>query len=234
MLSAVAETWDCGFLAAGCEFDTLQQLDALYLLRTDSVGTLLWTRQIAVPGAATRAVALRSTSDGGYVIAGSIDWGIDSARAWLVKTDADAETTWTRVLPGTGREQAADIEQTADGGYAIAGTSDSANGSILLVKTDSLGGMLTGLAEGTPAIRERFALSVTPNPTSGVARIRCSLPGKIEAKLRIYDVTGRQVHSSFGLRHSEFRLDLGSMPAGVYLLKLEYDGGAATRKLVIE
>jgi len=232
MLSAVAETWDRGFLATGWEFDTLQQLDALYLLRTDSAGTLLWTRRVAVPGAATRAAALRPTSDGGYVIAGSIDWGVDSARAWLVKTDANAETTWTRVLPGTGREQAADVEQTADGGYVIAGTSDSASGSVLLVKTDSLGGMLTSLAEGTPAIRERPALSVTPNPASEVVCIEYSQPGDARATLRLYDVTGKLVQTLSGAARSA--LPVSGLTSGVYLLKLEYDGGAATRKLVIE
>jgi hypothetical protein len=238
VLSTVAEMWDHGFLAAGYEIDTLQSLDALYLLRTDSTGALLWTRQIAVPGAATRAEALRPTNDGGYVIAGAIDWG-DSARAWLVKTDANAETTWTRVLPGTGREQAFDVERTMDGGYVVAGTSDSAGGSVLLLKTDSLGRVLpTGLAEGTRAIGGRATLSVAPNPANGVVRIDYSLPGGASASLGLYDVTGRLVlipHSSFIVhRSTSFRLDLRSMPAGVYLLKLDYTGGSATRKLVVE
>jgi hypothetical protein len=241
-LRAVSEMPDSGFLAVGLELDTAGGRPVLYMMRTNSAGTLLWTRDIASPGVSTDAAALCETRDSGYVIAGTIDWG-DSARVWLVKLNANADTVWTSVLPGTGREEGVDVRQTKDGGYVIAGTSDSAGGSVLLTKTDSLGRVLSGLAEVEPAVRERIALSVTPNPASGVVRIDCSLPAKASAGLRLYDVTGRLVHSTFGLglsgpcgtvRTSSFRLDLRSMPAGVYLLKLEYSGRTATRKLVVE
>ena len=232
-LQAVCETPDRGFLAVGSEFDTLQAQNAVYLMRTDSNGAVIWTRNISPPGAGTEALALLETRDSGYVIAGTIDWG-DSARAWLVKLDANADTIWTSVLPGSGREQAEDIWQTADGGYVIAGTSDPPNDSIVLFKTDSLGHVEVGMAEERLTPCERIALSVEPNPASEVVSIRCTLPVNTEADLRIYDVTGRQVHSSLGIRHSEFRLDLRSIPAGVYLLRLESGSGSATRKLVFE
>jgi hypothetical protein len=232
-LQAVRETPDSGFLAVGLELDTAGSRPVLYMMRTNSAGALLWTRDIAPAGVSTDAAALCETRDSGYVVAGTIDWG-DSARVWLVKLNANADTVWTSVLPGNGREQAADVQQTADGGYVIAGTSDSVGGSVLLIKTDSLGRMLTGLAEEGPAVRERVALSVTPNPVSGVVLIDCSLPARASANLRLYDVTGRQVRSTLGPRSSPIRLDLRSMPAGVYLLKLDYAGGTATRKLVVE
>jgi hypothetical protein len=232
-LRAVRETPDRGFLAVGSEFDTLLSQSAVYIVRTDSNGAISWTRSISLTGTGTQATALCATRDSGYVIAGSIDWG-DSARAWLAKLDANADTVWTSVLPGIGREQAEDVWQTPDGGYVVAGTSDLAGGSVLLIKTDSLGFAPYGVAEEKSAFDERIALSVEPNPASGVARIRCTLPGDIRANLRVYDVTGRQVHSSFVIRTSDFHLDVRSVPTGVYLLKLDSDLGSATRKLVIE
>lgn len=232
-LQAVCETPDRGFLAVGSEFDTLQAQNAVYLMRTDSNGAVIWTRNISPPGAGTEALALRETCDSGYVIAGTIDWG-DSARAWLVKLDANADTIWTSVLPGNGREQANDIWQTADGGYVLAGTSDPPNDSMVLFKTDSLGYVPLGIAVGKSTVHERIALSVEPNPASGVAFVHCSLPEESRASLRLYDVTGSQVRSWLGLRTSPFRIDVRSMPAGVYLLRLESGSGSATRKLVIE
>jgi hypothetical protein len=52
--------------------------------------------------------------------------------------------------------------------------------------------------------------------------------------LRIYDATGRLVHSSFGLRTSAFHLDLRSMPAGVYLLRLDAAGRSWHTKLLVQ
>jgi len=230
-LAAVCEMQDGGFLAAGYTFDTLTSGDGLYMIRTNSVGDTLWTRNIGPTGVDTRARAMSGTRDGGYIIAGSIGL-FDSARVWLVKANSSGDTVWTRVLRGPGRETGADIKQTPDGGYVVVGTSDSAGGSVLLIKTDSLGRV--GIAEGSSGAGERIALSVAPNPASGVVYIEYSLSGEAVANVRVYDVTGRQVHSSFGLRGSEFRLDLRSIPTGVYLLKLDSDHGSATRKLVVE
>jgi hypothetical protein len=127
------------------------------------------------------------------------------------------------------------VEQTEDGGYLIAGTSDSAGGSLLLIKTDSLGGVQVGLAEGrlTPDA-SRPTLDAYPNPARGTVSISCSPFGDTEARLTMYDVSGGLVYSSFVILTSSFRLDLRSIPAGVYVLRLESDRGSATRKLVIE
>lgn len=232
-LADVIETSDGGFCAAGLELDTLSFQNALYLLRADSTGALVGTGSFPLPGAATRATAMDATRDGGYVVAGQIDWG-DSAYIWLAKFDVDLDTQWTRMLGRGGREGANDVRSTPDNGYVVAGTSDSAGGSLLLIKTDSLGGVISRVAEEKSPVRERVALSVTPNPASGVVCIEHALSGNAVANLRMYDVTGRQVYVSLGLRASESQLDLRSMSAGVYLLRLESDRGSSTRKLVIE
>jgi hypothetical protein len=232
-LRAVSEMPDGGFLAAGFEFDTTLSHNAVYLMRTDSNGVITWTRSISLPDAGTQATVMRETRDGGYVIAGSIDWS-DSARVWLVKLDAGADTVWTSVVAGHGREQAVDVRQTPDGGYAIAGTSDSPGDSILLVKTDSLGLVPYGVVEQKPASPEPAVLSVEPNPAGSAVRIEWSLPDRSAARLSLYDASGRQVFSSSGLGTSPFGMRTSSFPQGVYLLRLESGSGSATRKLVIE
>ena len=50
----------------------------------------------------------------------------------------------------------------------------------------------------------------------------------------VFDASGRLVHSAYGIRDSEFRLDLRSMPAGVYLVKVATEGFSTTQKLVVE
>ncbi len=229
----VCEARDGGFLAVGFELDTFNFRNALYLLRADSTGALVGTGSLPLPGAATQAAALDTTRDGGYVVAGQIDWG-DSARVWLVKLDADLDTQWTRVLGRGGREGVNDVRTTPDNGCVVAGTSDSAGGSLLLIKTDSLGGVMVGVAEGSSPARERIALSVTPNPASGVVRVAWSLPNGSAAELGLYDALGRQIFWSSGLRTSPLGIRTSSFPQGVYLLRLESSRGSATRKLVVE
>ncbi|HTW92362.1 MAG TPA: T9SS type A sorting domain-containing protein [bacterium] len=242
MLNDVREMADSGFLAVGYMFDTLTGNRALYMLRTNSRGDTVWTRHVADTFAARQATAMCATRDGGFAIAGQIGW-TDSTRAWLVKTNAQGDTVWTSVLPGSGDEVGVDVEQTADGGYVVAGTCDSAGtpDSLLLIKTDSLGHVTSGIAEGSRPSPDHIAFRVAPSPAGGIARIEYSLPGGASATLKMYDALGRQVFSSSALpsavsdsHASSFVLRTSSFSPGVYLLRLESSRGSAERKLVIE
>ena len=86
----------------------------------------------------------------------------------------------------------------------------------------------------------RSSFIVSPNPlASGFATV--SFTGALEhsgtgaLRLSIYDATGRLVRQSaiYNLQ-SAMVLDLRSMPAGVYLLKVTAPGFSATRKLVVQ
>ena len=239
-VSAVCETPDSGFLFAGSELDTIAYTNRLYLLRTNSAGDIVWSRDIAPSGAQTSASALAMTRDGGYILAGQIDW-FDSARVWLVKLDAAGDTQWTSILPGVLIENAASVRPTPDQGYVVVGGSEADGRSLLLYKTDSLGRIASGIAEErhlSPAPRPPTpSLRVAPNPCSRslALSLSCSLP---VASLRLFDATGRLVSvlragrttsgvSSFELRASDF-------PRGVYLLELTAGPDHITRKLILE
>jgi hypothetical protein len=77
-------------------------------------------------------------------------------------------------------------------------------------------------------------LTVLGNPARGAVRLKLQIPSGEQASLLVYDAAGRLVHSSFGLRTSSFRLDLRSMPAGVYFICLEAGGSKATGKVIVQ
>lgn len=79
-------------------------------------------------------------------------------------------------------------------------------------------------------------LSTYPNPVRSQATVRYALPEKQEVSIRLYDVLGRRVRTVVraeqGGRH-ERRLDVGSLPSGVYFLRLQADGQTRTQKLTV-
>ena len=77
------------------------------------------------------AYDIEKTSDGGYVTAGSISTGNGDFDYWIVKTDSMGNQEWEYTYGGSGNDKAYDIEQTSDGGYIVAGTSNSTDGIIL-------------------------------------------------------------------------------------------------------
>ncbi|MFO7675082.1 MAG: T9SS type A sorting domain-containing protein, partial [bacterium] len=94
-------------------------------------------------------------------------------------------------------------------------------------------GVMAGAAKTLPA-----GMTVTPNPlAAGHATLRYSLPQPAAATVRVYDAAGRCVLSrtlGFGRGTASVALDLRSLSAGVYLVRVEADGYTGMQKLVIK
>lgn len=62
------------------------------------------------------------TSDGGYAIVGKTNsYGAGGYDAWLLKTDANGDTLWTKTYGDTLDDAGYCVRQTSDGGFIIAG-----------------------------------------------------------------------------------------------------------------
>ncbi|MFO7651824.1 MAG: hypothetical protein R6X13_10860 [bacterium] len=91
--------------------------------------------------------SVATTADGGYVIAGTtMSWGAGHADAFLVKVGPTGDTAWLRTYGGgRGHEDGNCVEQTADGGYALAGETGSfgiGSYDVWLVRADVNGNQL--------------------------------------------------------------------------------------------
>jgi hypothetical protein len=96
-----------------------------YLVKTDSLGDTLWTRVYGSDGD-DRAYSVRQTSDGGYIIAGSSNsFGQGDLDVYLVKTDSQGDTLWTRIYGGIDISEAYSIRLTSGNGYIIVGYTTS-------------------------------------------------------------------------------------------------------------
>ena len=72
------------------------------------------------------AHSIQQTADGGYVVAGSTDsFGAGGSDAWVLKLGSDGTILWQSAYGGSQEDSAQSIQQTADGGYVVAGTTDS-------------------------------------------------------------------------------------------------------------
>jgi hypothetical protein len=87
--------------------------------------------------------AVQQTFDGGYIIAGeTTSYGAGSYDAWLVKVDENGREEWNRTFGGQMRDGARSVQQTAEGGYILAGYADSygfPGHDAWLIKTDENG-----------------------------------------------------------------------------------------------
>ncbi|MFQ6124976.1 MAG: kelch repeat-containing protein [Candidatus Heimdallarchaeota archaeon] len=107
-------------------------------------GDTQWNRTYDVVGFGAVWTGIQ-TVDGGFALAGhAFSSGTDSIDAWLMKTDASGTMEWQQTYGGANWDLAYAMIQTADGGFALAGWTESSGTShsdFWLVKTDAHGEM---------------------------------------------------------------------------------------------
>ncbi|MGB9720188.1 MAG: hypothetical protein ACPL28_01730 [bacterium] len=137
----VQPTIDSGFIVTG--WTSLTPFDRdVYLIKTDDEGILQWIRTIGGGGHDIgRSVA--QTSDKGYVIAGETSsYGAGSFDVYLIKFDSAGNLLWEKTFGRSFQDGARSIQELPDGGFIIAGLTDSLGFGafkVYLLKTDAQG-----------------------------------------------------------------------------------------------
>ena len=144
--TSITKTLDGGFLFTGTSTssgsgditDISNGLDDYLLVKLDASGNIEWHNLIGGPSRDV-ATAVVPTIDSGFVIAGTVVLfgGGDitgavagDSDAWVVKVDKNGNIVWNTLLGGNGQETAASLMLTNDGGYIIAGHSNSTSGNV--------------------------------------------------------------------------------------------------------
>ena len=117
----------------------------IYLVKIQENGDTIWTRTYG--GSSVDYIhSMQSTSDDGYIVlAHTLSFGKGSLDFYLLKLDENGDTLWTRTYGGTESDWGGFVQQTADGGYILAGDTysfDDPDGDAYLIKTDGSGDTL--------------------------------------------------------------------------------------------
>ncbi len=107
-----------------------------WVVKLTSTGTMQWQKTLG-GSSADYASSVQQTTDGGYILAGtsrSTDGDVSGnhgdADYWIVKLSSTGTIQWQKALGGSGPDYASSIQQTTDGGYIVAGGSNSNGGDV--------------------------------------------------------------------------------------------------------
>jgi len=166
--NSVQQTKDGGYIVAGAKSvgtyrNKNQNFDVL-LTKTDSNGDTLWTKTFG-GSEDDWGQSVQQTSEGGYIIAGwTNSYGAGENDIWLIKTDYNGDTLWTKTYGGVVDDVGWSVRQTTDGGYIIAGYTKSYGSGdydVWLIKTDCNGNSLWAKTYGGSDTDESSSIQQT-------------------------------------------------------------------------
>jgi len=156
---SIEQTLDGGFVVGGNtdsdngDVSGQHGSDDAWVVKLDDMGEIQW--QKCLGGAlGDYAFSLKSTVDGGYVMVGitesnngDVSGNHGGRDVWAVKMDASGALEWQRCLGGSNDDEAHSVMQTLDGGFVIAGFTQSIDGDVVgsngldawVIKLDSTG-----------------------------------------------------------------------------------------------
>jgi predicted secreted protein len=134
------QTANGGYVIVGVTYPTSKR--NVWLITIDSSGNVLWSNSYG--GADDDfGLCVLQMNDGGYLVASNTaSVGAGGVDGWLFRTDASGNMLWDRTYGGAGTEFLSGLIRTSDGGYAMAGYTDSfgaGSTDLWLIKTDSTG-----------------------------------------------------------------------------------------------
>jgi len=118
------QTTDGGYIVAGWTYSPDSRGD-VYILKLNSKGEVEWQKTF---GGAKNDVAnsIQQTTDGGYIVAGWTEsFGSGEEDAYILKLNSKGEIEWQKTFGGEVSDLANSIQQTTDGGYIVAGWTES-------------------------------------------------------------------------------------------------------------
>jgi uncharacterized delta-60 repeat protein len=161
---SIQQTADGGYIVAGFTEATGVYDYDVYILKLDGNGERMWDKTFG--GAESdMAKSIQQTADGGYIVVGSTEsTGAGNDDVYILKLNANGERMWDKTFGGAESDMANSVQQTADGGYIVAGFTKSfgAGGTdIYILKLDENGEQMWDKTIG--GTQDDEALSVHQN-----------------------------------------------------------------------
>lgn len=122
--NAGQQTIDGGYIVTGYTTTFGSGGKDIYLIKTDSIGSVLWSKTFGGTGD-DYAKSIIQTVDGGYILLGSTNsFGAGNYDYYLIKTNSVGDLQWSYTFGGTSFDYGFSVSSVGNNGFIITGYSN--------------------------------------------------------------------------------------------------------------
>ncbi|MFC2167707.1 hypothetical protein ACFLRW_01895 [Acidobacteriota bacterium] len=201
---SIQQTVDGGFIVAGKTESFGVGSTDIWILKLNYLGDIEWQKTYG-ESQSDGAYSIKQTFDGGYIVAGfTSSSGAGRSDFWILKLTSDGTIEWQKLYGGDKPDQASLIQQTNDGGYIIAGKTESFGAGltdIWILKLNLGGDIEWQKAYGGSQAEEATSIEQTSDGGYIVAGFSKSYGAGMEDFLILKLFPNGDINSSCGLIH---------------------------------
>lgn len=244
-LSSMIVANDGGYIATGdfCSYDGLDSTLTngsydIWVLKISETGSIEWEENFGGTES-DRHSYIQNTNDNGFVVGCSsqsndIDVGSNYGELdfWVFKLDGSGNMEWEQNYGGSQWDLVKSIEQASDGGFVIAGSSRSSDGSV----SDNNGDFdywvvkLRPLNVGINTIDLNHNVSIFPNPSIGSFMIN-SKDISDSVNIEIVNIFGAIAYSK--TQKIDIPIQINHLPKGIYYVSISSPKLNLVKKIIL-
>jgi|GEM_PF-6312018 len=119
-------TADGGFIISGAAFLGAGNSEA-WIIKMESDHSIKWQKTFG-GSSGDRALAVRQTSDGNYIVAGyTYSFGPGAGDVWVIKLDSNGSVVWQKAYGTLNQEEGTDINEADNGEFIVTGYTKQPN-----------------------------------------------------------------------------------------------------------
>lgn len=234
---SVIQTSDSNFIITG---QTQSFVDTdLFICKVDLNGNVIWSKSYG-GSSYDWGRSVYQCFDGGYIVIGTtFSFGAGSNDIWLLRTDENGDTLWTKTFGSTSIDEGYCVKQCTDGGFILTGLIQleplNPTNTFFLIKTDSLGNIDTTISNINTTPQKKNKIHIYPNPSNESLFIDIKLQNPQKVKLTIFDIQGREIFIVTIKKYSsQYQLDISNYNKGIYIIQIKIGKEIINKKIIIE